>query len=219
MARPLVRKPRVDLAPAIRDAAAGLFAERGFEATTMQNIADRVGVTGPGLYYYYSSKQALLFDVLYRGIEHALAVIGGAVAAARATSPGNATAALEAFVARHVAYQIEAASVGAVYGAAFYGSRHMFNALTEEQRVSLQKLQRQGLDLARGILEEGQATGEFRVPNLTQAALALIGMGEYVPTWYKVGGSLSAADVGQIYAEMALRLVGAMDPGGIPEAT
>src|SRR2546428_9859577 len=147
MGEPARRSPREDLTPVIVRQAATLFAERGFEATTMQDIAARVGITAPGLYYYFPSKQSLLFEVLETGLESVVAAVEEAVRAARGDGVPRPTAELRAFTRRHVIFQIEELEEATVYGAAFYGSHHMLNALTAEQRARLSELQHKNLDL------------------------------------------------------------------------
>lgn len=53
----------------ILDEARTLFLERGFAATSMQEIADAVGMTKPALYYHFKDKQELLLAVLGREME------------------------------------------------------------------------------------------------------------------------------------------------------
>ena len=48
----------------ILDAARSLFAERGYRATSMRQIAARVGITDPGLYYHFASKREILTALL-----------------------------------------------------------------------------------------------------------------------------------------------------------
>ncbi|TQJ02188.1 TetR family transcriptional regulator [Amycolatopsis cihanbeyliensis] len=48
----------------ILEAAERLFVERGYYATTLQEIADRLGITKPALYYHFGSKSDLLRDLL-----------------------------------------------------------------------------------------------------------------------------------------------------------
>ena len=52
-------------APEIIDAAARVFAERGFHGATTQDIADVLGIRQASLYYYFSSKEAALEPVSY----------------------------------------------------------------------------------------------------------------------------------------------------------
>ena len=53
----------------IVEASTALFKERGFAATSMQDISDRVGLQKGSLYYYVESKEALLFEIL-RDLHH-----------------------------------------------------------------------------------------------------------------------------------------------------
>lgn len=64
------------------DVALRLFAERGFEATTMDEIAEAAGVTKPLLYQHFSSKRALYLELVDSVAEELLAEIGTATAAA-----------------------------------------------------------------------------------------------------------------------------------------
>jgi AcrR family transcriptional regulator len=48
----------------ILDAALAVFAEKGYEAGTMRDIASRIGVTEPALYRHYAGKEALLVDLI-----------------------------------------------------------------------------------------------------------------------------------------------------------
>src|SRR5260221_14091353 len=56
-------------APQIIEAAARLFAERGFHGATTQDIADVLGIRQASLYYYFSSKEAALELVCLKGVE------------------------------------------------------------------------------------------------------------------------------------------------------
>jgi response regulator NasT len=81
------RRPRSRAAPRARrgevlDAAARIFADKGFAETTIQDIADAVGVLKGSLYYYFSSKEQLLHDVLTRADDSAWARVEEAVTAA-----------------------------------------------------------------------------------------------------------------------------------------
>lgn len=211
------RTPRENLTPVIVKEAATLFAERGFEATTMQDIAARVGITAPGLYYYFPSKQNLLFEVLESALENLLVRLEAAVQAARGDGGPRPPAELRAFTHSHVTFQIEEVEETAVYSSTFYGTHHMVKALSDAQRTRLRELQDRSFNLLRRILREGVDTGEFAIPELTTTAFAIIAIGEYPPSWFKPGGRLSADDLGALYADLALRMVGVPSPAaGIP---
>src|SRR3954469_23953125 len=63
------RRPTRRRAPEIIDAAARVFAERGFHGATTQDIADVLGIRQASLYYYFSSKEAALELVCLKGVE------------------------------------------------------------------------------------------------------------------------------------------------------
>ncbi|MBX3538920.1 MAG: TetR family transcriptional regulator [Chelatococcus sp.] len=48
----------------LQDAATQLFSERGYDGSSLQEIADRIGILKGSVYYYYQSKEDLLFDIV-----------------------------------------------------------------------------------------------------------------------------------------------------------
>src|SRR3954470_13136852 len=56
-------------APQIIEAAARVFAERGFHGATTQDIADVLGMRQASLYYYFASKEAALELVCEKGVD------------------------------------------------------------------------------------------------------------------------------------------------------
>jgi AcrR family transcriptional regulator len=74
-------KPRRD---DILDHATRLFAERGYEGTSMGDLAERVGMRKASLFYHFASK-----DILYAAVLERLVVAVGAVIAAAATADGS----------------------------------------------------------------------------------------------------------------------------------
>jgi AcrR family transcriptional regulator len=73
----------------ILDAAAALFVENGFAATSTRMIAERVGVRQASLYYHFSGKDELLIELLTTSVRPSLEVVG----AIEALVPQRATAA------------------------------------------------------------------------------------------------------------------------------
>lgn len=48
----------------IMDVALGLFAQKGYAATTVREIIDAVGITAPSLYYYFGNKEGLYMELM-----------------------------------------------------------------------------------------------------------------------------------------------------------
>jgi AcrR family transcriptional regulator len=77
----------------IRAAAVELFTERGYEKTSLREIADRVGITKASLYYHYPSKQSLLFAIVEPFLADWTAVVDAAERLAH--TPANLRLVLE----------------------------------------------------------------------------------------------------------------------------
>jgi AcrR family transcriptional regulator len=70
------RRPDLSATEQILDAAAQLFVERGFAATSTRAIADRVGIRQASLYYHFPSKEQILKVLLMRTVEPSVRVAG-----------------------------------------------------------------------------------------------------------------------------------------------
>ena len=90
------RSPR-RRAPEIIEAAARVFAERGFHGATTQDIADVLGIRQASLYYYFPSKEVALELVCLDGVEGFFEA-----AKAIAAGPGSAGERLERLIRSHI---------------------------------------------------------------------------------------------------------------------
>jgi AcrR family transcriptional regulator len=68
-------RPSDSRRPALLDAAARLFAERGFAGTSMRDIAASVGMLSGSIYYHFPSKQALLMAVHEESVRHTVQAV------------------------------------------------------------------------------------------------------------------------------------------------
>ncbi len=175
--------------PRVRAAALRLFARDGFAAVSMRQIAAEVGVQAGALYLYTPDKQALLFDLLKAHMDD---VLSHWAAEPKGTGP---QAALEAFVRFHIRFSLTRAE------AVFLSYMELRN-LTPEHFAQIEALRRAYEDQLEAILEEGQASGAFAVPDTKLATMAIIAMLTGVNTWYREGGRLSQGRVEQIYQDM-----------------
>ncbi|WP_298299050.1 TetR/AcrR family transcriptional regulator [uncultured Litoreibacter sp.] len=180
--------------PRVREAALRLFAEHGFAAVSMRQIAKEVGVQAGALYLYTPDKQTLLFDLL---ADHMRAVLAGL---AEVDMSGGPVAQLEAFSRFHIRFHL------ARPDAVFISYMELRN-LSEENFAKLGEMRREYEDALEGILVAGQHSGEFDVDDTKLTTLALISMLNGVLTWYKPDGRLTLERVEAIYSDMVGKAV------------
>ncbi|MDV7143493.1 TetR/AcrR family transcriptional regulator [Tropicimonas sp. TH_r6] len=181
--------------PKIREAALHLFAQHGYAAVSMRQIAAEVGVQAGALYAYIDDKQALLFHLLESHMEHLLE----SWRAESATS--EPLARLESFTRFHIRYHLDRPDE------VFISYMELRN-LSPENFAELEALRRRYEGELERILQEGSAAGLFTIADARVATMGLIAMLTGVSTWFRETGRLGRADIEEIYWEMTRRAVG-----------
>jgi AcrR family transcriptional regulator len=159
--------------PEIIDAAARVFAERGFHGATTQDIADVLGIRQASLYYYFSSKEAALEVVCLKGVEGFFDA-----AKAIAAGPGNAAKRLSLLIESHLSPLVERGN----YVRVFLNERQH---LPSECRRRIGRWSR-GLErIFEQVIHEGIESGEFQTDlDVRMTALAILGMCNATPSWF-----------------------------------
>ncbi|MDA7424069.1 TetR/AcrR family transcriptional regulator [Thalassococcus lentus] len=182
--------------PRIREAALHLFAEHGFAAVSMRQIAAKVGVQAGALYNYTPDKQALLFSLLKGHMDELLSA-----------APDQTTASpqdrLETFVKFHIEFHLQR------HEAVFISYMELRN-LTAENFEVIESLRRAYENRLETILRDGVAAGVFSVHDTKLTTMAIIAMLTGITTWYRDGGRLSADEVSATYCDMVRKAVGAL---------
>ncbi|MGI5199299.1 TetR/AcrR family transcriptional regulator [Streptomyces sp. CA-288835] len=186
-----------DAARRLLVAAVEAFAERGYHATTTRDIAGRAGMSPAALYIHFKTKEELLHRISRIGHEMALDVLQTA-----ARGEGSATErladAVNSFVRWHAGRRTTARVV-----------QYELDSLGPAARAEIIALRRQVDAEVRGIIEDGVASGEFDVPNVRGTTLAVLSLCVDVARWFNVDGSRTPDEVGALYADLVLRMVGA----------
>ena len=182
---------------AIRAAALRFFRRKGYHATSMQDIADAVGLYKGSLYYYVSSKEELLVQLFEGRAEQVLGEIETA-ASTSGTAPDRVRAMVRAYV------------LGVLRN---LDPVHVY--LLEERSLppaALQQVHRQQQAM-RGhfqrVIVDGMRRGDFATSDPTLAVLALLGMCTWVHRWYRPRGRLAEDAIADDFAVRALRMLGA----------
>lgn len=190
----------VETAREIRSAARSLFAEKGFAAVSMREIARKVGVQVGALYLYTADKQSLLADLMITHMEELLAAWE-----AEGPQAEDPLQRFDRFVVFHIRYHIER-------GDELFIAYMELRSLTSENFAKVERLRRLYENVLQDILVSGEASGRFRLSDPRITTLALIALLNGVNTWYRAGGRLSPAGIEDVYREMARGLVGADAP-------
>jgi AcrR family transcriptional regulator len=182
--------------PPILAGAAVAFHEQGYHATSVRDIANRVGLTVPALYYHYGSKEGMLVALLNGGVSHLYARCRRAVAAAGPTP------------AARFAHVVEAVTLFMAYRRQYAGLDSEIRALSPANRRTYAKLRKQVEDLLLSIVRDGVSAGEFVVAHPEDTVRALLGMIQAVSTWYDPTGVLTPDQLAARYVEISLQAVG-----------
>jgi hypothetical protein len=87
--------------------------------------------------------------------------------------------------------------------------QYELDSLGPDARAEILALRRQVDAEVHGIIEEGVATGEFDVPDIKGTTLAVLSLCVDVARWFNVNGPRTPDEVGALYADLVLRMVGA----------
>jgi AcrR family transcriptional regulator len=173
-------------------AAAQLFRERGFDATSVSDVARALGLTKAGLYHHFESKEALLFEIMTFGLER---VRDEVVVPIRAIPDPEER--LRQLIVRHA--RIATRGQGAV--------THLndeIRALPPGPRKQVEEKMRLYFDLIRNILLELRAAGRLRDVHPTVATFSVLGMILWLPRWFRQDGALTQERVAEEIAKLAV---------------
>jgi AcrR family transcriptional regulator len=182
---------------AIREAATQLIAERGYEAVSMRELAQAVGVQAAALYRYFPNKEELLFTLMN---DHMSALLATWEEARHDND--TASARLAAFVRNHVRFHVDRRH-------ATHVSNMELRSLSRENLSAILRLRGTYEKELRQILRDGQLSGEFEIDDINLTAMAIIQMMTGVIVWFRPDDRLSVDQVGENYLEMVRRLLGA----------
>lgn len=192
-----------DRRTSIVDAAAKLFAERGYHATGTAELCEAVGLGKGSLYYYVESKENLLYLIHERVMTQVLGLVTRIAdldvpAAERLRQLGQ-----------------EQISVIATYPDHVWVFLHEHKALTGERAEQFTASRRRYEQQIERILSDGVKDGEFAISDVRTAALAWLGMHNYTYLWYEPSKKLTVERLAAEYYEFFVN--GIRAPGRGPE--
>jgi AcrR family transcriptional regulator len=174
-------------------AATELFAEKGFDATSVQEVVERAQVTKGALYHYFDSKQDLLYEIYHSIISLQLAELERILAAGG--PPGQTLRAVIVSLVETTAARLDQA---VVFG------REM-HRLDQNRLAAVRADRRRYHDLVRDVVAHAQAAGDFAaVADADTVTLVIFGVVNQLPVWYRPSGAKSPAQLGSEIADLIL---------------
>jgi AcrR family transcriptional regulator len=168
--------------------AAHVFGRKGFHATTLEEIAAELKVTKASLYYYFSTKEELLFEVHLLSMEDVLSRIDEVRQTRR--SPVDQ---LRAAISEHLKVL-----AGDYEGAFLLQQEYDLPDVYKQQIVRLRDRYEQAL-LA--IVHEGVEQRVFRVKDARVTVRMLLGAINWFLRWYRAGGRLTVEEIAEAYVD------------------
>lgn len=180
----------------IVEAAADIILEKGYSATSIQDIADSVGILKGSLYHYVRSKEDFLFKIIKDVFDQANAEI--LELTEQDVAPLER---LALFVRAHVTF-------AAQHLTAYTIQLREFNKLSEERQEAIRQGGATYIGALRVILEDGQAAGAID-PNLDTRLSSIIITGELssMTRWYRPGGTHTPDQLADIFIGLILSSV------------
>lgn len=169
---------------AVLSTAAQMFNERGFRATSLDDIAARLHVTKPTLYYYVKNKDEILLECVKKGLHMTLEGIE-----ASRQAGGNAVDQLRACM------QVYADIVTQPFGMCLI--RIGDEEVPEPSRTELRRMKSEIDQAFRRLVAQGVQEGTLAPCDPKMTAFVIAGALSWIGRWYQSGGQYSAAQVAE----------------------
>jgi AcrR family transcriptional regulator len=173
--------------------AARVFAQRGYDQTSVPELADALGIAAGGLYHYFAGKEELLIAVCDQLMEPLLAEAESLLATEQ--SPDRQLRALVRLWVAHVIRHRDHMLV-------FQQERHVIDH--GEQWRNVRESRKRFERLVDSVLEEAHDHGLTRIDDSRLALSALLGMVNHTAQWYRPRGRLTATAIADGYVDLIL---------------
>ncbi|GAA1561182.1 hypothetical protein GCM10009789_13030 [Kribbella sancticallisti] len=177
-------------------AALAAFLEVGYHGATIRDIAQRAGLSVPGVYHHYASKQEMLVAILDLTMEDLQARMRAA--RTEGADPVERFALLVECLALFHTHRRELGFVGA-------SEMRSLEPVAHERVAASRRAVQRMVDLE---VEHATRDGSFTTPHAHEASRAVVTMCTALSQWFQTGGPASAEEVARLYVDLALNLVG-----------
>lgn len=170
-----------------------LFAEQGFETTSVQQIVDTAGVTKGAMYHYFGSKDDLLYEIYARVLR---------VQTARMEEVADRAESVQRRLHSVAADVVVTTSANLDDTVIFFRSMHL---LHPDKQSEVRAERRRYHERVRRLIEEGQRDGVFRSDKSAELVVDyFFGAVHHLGTWFHHDGELTGEQVGEHFADLLL---------------
>lgn len=170
---------------AVLSVAAAAFCENGYHATSLDDIAERLHMTKSTLYYYFKSKDEILYRCMHRGLSNVRAAVNELF-----TVSGSGRDVLQAIMERCAEQSLNVFSRCAT----LIGE----GPLPEARRKELLGLEREIWVKIRSVVQRGMDDGSIARADPRIVTSNLSGALTWITRWFDPGGPLSAQEVSRM---------------------
>jgi AcrR family transcriptional regulator len=180
----------------VTQAAVEIFAQKGYRAASIQDVADRVGVLKGSLYYYIDSKEDLLWRII-EDVHKEWAEILQQAGSLNAEPVEQ----IHAFIRLHIEWYLTNVKEVSVF---FREWRHLDGDRLKAVKGRRRRYEQVIQDMMQAAQDAGEVSSEL---DLRYAARYVLAAVNAVPDWYRASGSDSASDIARAYADMTVGLL------------
>lgn len=173
-------------------AAAQIFGQKGFHATSMQDIADSVHLQKASLYHHFESKQEILLSLLDSAIDLLIERLSP-IQASQHPPEEKLREAVRTYIQTVADYQNLASVLVLEH-------RSLDPELRERHKPRRDRFEY----IWRELIQEGKESGIFACTSPALTARALLGVMNWTITWYRKEGPLSPAEIAEQFADLFL---------------
>ena len=176
----------------ILEAAAKIFSQKGYHATSMNDIANSVNLQKASLYHHVSSKQEILVSILDEALDLINNRVGDVVELPIPTDEKMRIA-----VREYLSTLTEQPNLAGVLLLEYKSLTPEYHARHIPKRDKFEQIWRD-------LLQLGVDEGHFFISDVHMTTRALLGLMNWVVTWYKESGALSIFEIADQYSELFL---------------
>jgi len=177
ISRPSSGSPRLR---SILESAARLIYQKGYEGTSMQDIAEACGITKAGLYHHIATKEALLLAIMHYGMD-----LFEEIVLDRVKDIADPLERLRATMARNIELVTHDASKEVTI------ILHEHQTLTGDAQKAINARKKKYVRFLEDSFREAMAKGRIRQVDPTIATFSLLGSVLWTYKWYRASGKLT----------------------------